>query len=100
MREISERLVRNKMKYRRVRESRDLSSYEKEAERMLNLSLGSHETGVTVEEIQVISETPDTITFKVDYSVDIRIPSYDEESENTYYEDDVEYRTRTLVIEK
>lgn len=92
---IAERLVHSRM--RKMNES--ATNYQKQVEKILNYQLGSYEQGVRVESAEVISETPDTVTLKVDYSVDIRIPMVDPEDGRTYYEDETEYRSRTMTID-
>ena len=99
---IAERLVRNRMKKsHKLFESSEKvpRSYYKKVEYILNHRLGSYETGVSVENIDIISETPGTITLKVMYSVDVQIPMYDPEDRRTYYETDTEYRTQTMTFD-
>lgn len=74
-------------------------SYYKKVEDILNHQLGSYETGVDVENIEIISETPGTITLKVEYEVRVQIPMVDPEDGRTYYEQEVEYRTRTMTFD-
>lgn len=95
-RSIAERLVHNRMK--KLYESTD-SVYKKKVEKILNHRLGSYETGVSVDDIKVISETPSAIALKVDYSVDIDIPYYDSETQGTYYEHETEYRSETMTFD-
>lgn len=99
---IAERLVRNRMKKsHKLFESSEKvpNSYYKKVEYILNHRLGSYETGVRVENIDIISETPGTITLKIMYSVDVQIPVYDPEDRRTYYETDTEYRTQTMTFD-
>ena len=99
---IVERLVHNRMKKsHKLFESSEKAprSYYKKVEYILNHRLGSYETGVSVENIDIISETPGTITLKVDYEVDIQIPIVDPEDKRTYYETDSEYRSQTMTFD-
>lgn len=99
---IAERLVRNRMKKsHKLFESSEKvpRSYYKKVEYILNHRLGSYETGVRVENIDIISETPGTITLKVDYQVGIQIPMVDPEDGRTYYETDSEYRSQTMTFD-
>lgn len=99
---IAERLFHNRMKKsHKLFESSEKAprSYYKKVEYILNHRLGSYETGVSVENIDIISETPGTITLKVDYEVDIQIPIVDPEDKRTYYEQDSEYRTQTMTFD-
>lgn len=75
------------------------ADYRKEVEDILNHQLGSYETGVKVLGIKVKSETPGTVTLDVEYDVNIQIPMVDSEDGRTYYEQEVEYRRRTMTID-
>ena len=97
-RSIAERLVHQRMK--KLHEAKAPIGYSREVEKILNLRLGDYETGVTVEDTEVLAETSDTITLRVEYSVDVRIPTYEEEDGSTHYEDNTEYRTQTITLKK
>lgn len=102
-RSIAERLVRNRMR-ERMNEAEVLPAprkYYKQVEDILNNRLGNYERGVKVTDLKILDETPGTITFKVEYTVEVRIPVIDPEDPDggLYYEDDLEYRTQTLTID-
>lgn len=92
---IAERLTRRRL-HESMRSSRD---YLEPVEDILNHQLSSYETRAKVEDMQVISETPDTVTLRVEYSVDVKIPMADEEDGSIYYEYDTEYRSRIMTLE-
>ena len=96
------RLIAQRLVHQRMNESKGVApskEYYKKVEDILNHRLGSYETGVSIEDIQMLSETPGTITLEVEYSVDIRIPMLDPEDKRTYYENDTEYRTQTMTLD-
>lgn len=79
----------------------DISSEDrKNVESHLKYHLGSYETGVSVDNVELVSETPNSKTFKVSYEVSIQIPYWDSDAETEYYEYDKEYREHTLTLSK
>ena len=93
------RLIAQKIVAQKLKESKESNSYKDMAYEYLNHHLGTYETHVTVEDVDVLSETPSTVTLRVEYSVGVSIPMYDPEDERTYNEVDTEYRTQTLTLE-
>lgn len=84
-----------------LRESKSSDSKDrKDVENYLKYRLGSYETGITVNDIIPLSETPTTKTFRVHYSVRIQIPQWDDESETMFYDYDTEYRDSAITISK
>lgn len=99
---IAEALVRNRMR-KRVNESVGETApteYIKKAENILNHKLYPFETGITVTDAKIIDENPKTVTMEVSYEVHVQIPQYDSETSSVYYENDTEYFTRIMSIEK
>lgn len=98
---IAERLLRSRMK--KAYESAVFDTvpkrYYTKVESILNHRLGNYETGVKVLNLRVLQEAPGVITFKVEYSVDIKLPIVDPEDQSTYYETETEYREQTMTID-
>lgn len=95
---ISEKLVRMKMD--KLKEGSVTKELYKKVEDLLNHRLSSYETNVYVDSIEIVSETPESLALKVDYTVDVKIPILDPEDHSVYHEYDNEYRTQTIVLEK
>ena len=90
-------IIAEKLVHTRLKESEDIQ-YKNKVESYLNHRLSDYETGVSVDTIKIISEAPNTITMKVDYSVDINIPYYDEETQSTIYEQETDSRSEIIVF--
>ena len=93
---IAERLVRTRMK-ERLEESR--IPYRKVRDYLMH-QLGDGETGISVDDIKIIEETPDSMTLEVEYEVYVQIPIVDPEDKSTYYEEESEFRKRTITFDK
>lgn len=78
----------------------ELNEYKDKIEKILNHELGSYESSIDVEDLEIVSQTTETITFKVEYAVAIQIPMQDNEDGNIYIESDTEFRTRTMSIDR
>lgn len=99
---IAEALVRNRMKQRMYESNSERVAPEdiKKLETMLNYQLGDYETGVRVTGAKVVSQTPKTTTYKVDYDVDVKIPIIDPQDHQEYYENEIESRSRTITLDR
>ena len=73
--------------------------HKRQIEDILNHQLYGNESDMRVTDMELVSQTPENITYKVEYEVNIRIPYVDYGDNRTYYEDEVEYRTRTMTID-